>query len=73
MVESIAIAVVVALAATYDGTSDVDPDVVDVDVEVVYNVLRAEVDSVPVQLMITCAATMGTDSLYMLLPYPWVI
>jgi hypothetical protein len=65
--------VVVALAATYDGTSDVDPDVVDVDVEVVYNVLRAEVDSVPVQLMITCAATMGTDSLYMLLPYPWVI
>ena len=59
----IAIAVVVALAATYDGTSDDDPDVVDVvDVEVVYNVLRAEVDSVPVQLMITCAATMGTDS-----------
>lgn len=68
MVESlgIAIAVVVALAATYDGTSEVDPDVADVadvDVEVVdYNVLRAEVDSVPVQLMITCAATMGTDS-----------
>ena len=59
----IAIAVVVALAATYDGTSDDDPDVVDVvDVEVVYNVLLAEVDSVPVQLMITCAATMGTDS-----------
>ena len=59
----IAIAVVVALAATYDGTSDYNPDVVDVvDVEVVYNVLRAEVDSVPVQLMITCAATMGTDS-----------
>ena len=60
----IAIAVVVALAATYYGASDVDPggyvDVVDV--EVVYNVLRAEVDSVPVQLMITCAATIGTDS-----------
>ena len=55
---------VVALAATYYGASDVDPggyvDVVDV--EVVYNVLRAEVDSVPVQLMITCAATIGTDS-----------
>ncbi len=57
----IAIAVVVALAATYYGASEFDPDVVDV-VVVDYNVLRAEVDSVPVQLMITCAATMGTDS-----------
>ncbi len=66
MVESlgIAIAVVVALAATYYGASEVDPDVVDVvDVVVVdYNVLREEGDNVPEALMITCEATMGTDS-----------
>ncbi len=57
----IAIAVVVALAATYYGASEFDPDVVDV-VVVDYNVLREEGDNVPEALIITCEATMGTDS-----------